>query len=98
MTDELSIDRTPAGRSRPAPGPGTWIVLAMLALAALAGLLSVGVHYWQGRRALEFWGPQAARLIGGARQTAIWRLAPPGGIATSTRAGSEPFEIVERKD
>jgi len=42
---------------------GRLLIISILVLSLAAALFSVGWHYVQTRRALEFWGPESAQLI-----------------------------------
>jgi hypothetical protein len=58
---------------------GTILVLLLLA----AGLIAAGTAIWhqhrQTRQALDFWGPQAAYLVGHAPVVTLKELKPDGG-------------------
>lgn len=85
---------------------GRWIVGLMFAAAVGLSALSVWYHHQKGRRALEFWPPEVARLIARGEQVHTLRLArasknPSQGATSGSpalRFAEQELTIVERKD
>ena len=85
---------------------GRWAILVIFGLAAAVGVLSVGLHYWISRRAIAWWGHDAAAVILNAPQVAALQLQPHGGAAHGGQAdvmatvsvGEVQYDVVRRKD
>ncbi|MCE9629604.1 MAG: hypothetical protein K8S94_02635 [Planctomycetia bacterium] len=56
-------------------GPGSALVIGLLALAVALALFAVWFQWNQTRRCLGFYGTEAARSIQGAPRVELWRLA-----------------------
>ena len=74
---------------------GTILVLLLVA----AGLAAAGTAIWhqhrQTRRALDFWGPQAAHLIGHAPLVKLTALQPrqPGETSAAEKSRADPVAV-----
>jgi hypothetical protein len=68
-------------------GAGQRTVLAIMAVAVLAASFAWWWNFNRGRRALEFYGPEAATLIRTAPKVEILRAEPEGDIDISKAAG-----------
>ena len=61
------------------PTSGKLVILAMIALALAAAAASFWYHRATGARALEFWGPEAARHIARAPLIDVWEIGGQEG-------------------
>lgn len=85
---------------------GRWVILVIFGLAGAVGVLSVGLHYWISRRAIAWWGHDAAALIQNAPQVAALQLQPhfgpahggPTDTAETVTIGGVGYDVVRRKD
>ena len=85
---------------------GRWAILVIFGLAGAVGVLSVGLHYWISRRAIAWWGHDAAAVILNAPQVAALQLESPVGaahggptdIAETVTIGGVHYDVARRKD
>lgn len=68
---------------------GTKLVLALTGLALLLGVVSWWYRYETARRASQFWGPQASRLIAESEGFEAIRIGSDGPIETQVTDLSE---------
>jgi hypothetical protein len=86
---------------------GQWVIAAVFALGVAASVLAVWYLSSQSRQALEFWGPEAGRLIVQAKEAELLHLLPepveeldaavPEG-AESIELGDRRYSVLERRD
>lgn len=68
-------------------GNGRWLVAALLCVGALAGGFAWWWNFKRGRRTLEFFGPEAARLIRTAPQVELLKTPPEDNVDFSHAPG-----------
>ncbi len=85
---------------------GRWAILVIFGLAGAVGVLSVGLHYWISRRAIAWWGHDAAAVILNAPQVAALQLEPhvgpaqggPSDAMATVSVGEVRYDVVRRND
>lgn len=70
-----------------AGGSGRWLVVALVCVGALAGGFAWWWNFNRGRRTLEFFGPEAARLIRTAPQVELLKTPPDASVDLSQAPG-----------
>jgi hypothetical protein len=74
---------------------GKLLIVAILGLGLAGALAAVGYNFFVGRRALEYWGPEAARLIGSAEAAELVNLKL-GSVRRKTAQGAKGFLNLRR--
>ncbi len=78
MDDEDAVDQVP--RSRTTMRIGIAVVVIIVLLGMSAGAVSIWWRWEQGKRALEFWGRDAAQRIRHAPQVELLQLSDSGDV------------------
>jgi hypothetical protein len=73
---------------------GTILVLLLLAAGLVAAGTAIWHQYRQTRLALDFWGPEAAHLIGDAPSVKLTALQPRRGAQKTAAKGAQAGPIV----
>ena len=68
-------------------GRGQIVIAGIFGIAVIATVFSLSFRYRATHEALNFWGPQASRLIASPEHVELWKLEPRGALEGESPPG-----------